>query len=112
MFTKVGRLCLFVRILTRTSEELSTKTEPTFLSSIMTDGKILYSRFPFTFKAGETLQEEMTLITYPLKGLTHREKLRPGYRLFGKTRREEEFRKNLREVIEENREFLEKIGKL
>ncbi len=88
IFTKVGRLGLFVQILTRTREELSTKTEPTFLASIMRDGQMLYSRFPFTFRAVETLQEEMTLITYTLKGLTHREKLRLAYRLFGKTREE------------------------
>ncbi len=90
IFTKVGRLGLFVQILTRTRDELANETEPTFLASIMRDGQILYSRFPFTFRAAETLPQEMSLITYTLKGLTHREKLRLAYRLFGKIRKEEE----------------------
>ncbi len=84
LYEKVGRLRLFVQILTRSQEELATRTEPTFLANIMRDGQALYSRFPFTYKTGEALAERMILITYKLRGLPHREKLKLAYRLFGK----------------------------
>lgn len=85
IYENVGRLRLFIQILTRSMRELREETEPTFLESIMKHGKLLYMRYPL--QAPPFLQElrPMVIVSYDLSGLPQREKMRVIYRLFGKS---------------------------
>jgi predicted nucleotidyltransferase len=84
LYEKVGKLGLFTQVLTRTLEELWEKTEPTFLKEIFEHGLILYLRYPLCVPALLQNLRRMTIITYSLKSLTQKEKMKVIYKLFGK----------------------------
>lgn len=84
LYENVGRLGLFTQVLTRTPEELWEKTEPTFLREIFEHGIILYLRYPLCAPALLQSLRQMKIVTYSLKSLTQKEKMKVAYRLFGK----------------------------
>jgi len=86
LYENVGRLGLFTQVLTRTLKELWEKTEPTFLREIFEHGKIIYLRYPLCAPALLQTLRRMAIVTYSLKSLTQREKMKIIYRLFGKQR--------------------------
>ena len=84
LYENVSKLGLFTQVLTRTVKEFREKTEPTFLQNILSQGILLYTRYPFTAPAGCQGLKPMVIITYNLVGLDQRTKMKVGYRLFGK----------------------------
>ena len=86
LYENVGKLGLFTQVLARSMRELRESTEPTFLRSIFEHGITLYMRYPL--KAPAFLQElrPMAIVTYSLKSLNQKEKMRLIYRLYGKGR--------------------------
>jgi len=84
LYENVGKLGLFTQVLARSMRELRESTDPTFLHSIYEHGIILYMRYPL--KAPAFLQElrPMAIVTYNLKSLNQKEKMRLIYRLYGK----------------------------
>lgn len=86
LYEKVGKLGLFTQVLARSMRELRESTEPTFLRSIFEHGITLYMRHPL--RAPAFLQElrPMAIVTYSLKSLNQKEKMRLIYRLYGKGR--------------------------
>ncbi|MGQ9720718.1 MAG: nucleotidyltransferase domain-containing protein [Candidatus Jordarchaeum sp.] len=93
LYEKVGRLGLFTQVLTRTLKELWEKTEPTFLKDIFEHGVILYLRYPPCVPALLQTLRRMAIITYSLKSLTQKEKMKIIYKLFGK--------QNLKKMVEQ-----------
>jgi len=87
LYENTGKLGLFTQVLTRSMKELSEKTEPTFLRSILERGVILFLRYPLQAPALLYNLKPMTVVTYELKGLTQNDKMRMIYRLFGKQTR-------------------------
>jgi len=84
LYENVGKLGLFTQVLTRSMRELWEKTEPTFLQSILKHGIILYLRYPLQAPALLQNLKPMAIVTYNLKGLIQKEKMKVIYRLFGK----------------------------
>lgn len=84
LFENVGRLGLFTQVLARSTRELAEKTEPTFLQNVLEQGVLLYLRYPFQAPAFSQNLRPMAIVSYELKGLSHNEKMRVIYRLFGK----------------------------
>jgi predicted nucleotidyltransferase len=84
LYENVGRLGLFTQVLTRTQKELWEKTEPTFLQEVLKNGITLYMRYPMHAPAFFQNLHPMAIVTYNLKALTQKEKMKVIYRLFGK----------------------------
>jgi len=86
LYENVGKLGLITHVLARSMRELRESTEPTFLRSIFEHRIILYMRY--VLKAPAFLQElrPMAIVTYNLKSLNQKEKMRLIYRLYGKGR--------------------------
>ncbi|KPV64023.1 MAG: Nucleotidyltransferase domain protein [Candidatus Bathyarchaeota archaeon BA2] len=84
MFENVGRLGLFTQVLTRSIRELAEETEQTFLQNVLRHGVLLYLRYPFQAPAFSQNLRPMAIVSYSLKGLPHKEKVRVIYRLLGK----------------------------
>jgi len=84
LYENTGKLGLFTQVLTRSMKELSEKTEPTFLRSILERGVILFLRYPLQAPALLYNLKPMAIVTYELRGLTQNDKMRIIYRLFGK----------------------------
>ena len=86
LYENVGKLGLFTQVLARSMRELRESTDPTFLRSIFEHRITLYMRYPL--KAPAFLQElrPMAIVTYNLKSLNQKEKMRLIYRLYGKGR--------------------------
>jgi len=84
LYENVGKLGLFTQVLTRTQKELWEKTDTTFLQSIRENGITLYMRYPMRTPAFFQNLHPMAIVTYNLKALTQKEKMKVIYRLFGK----------------------------
>jgi len=84
LYENVGKLGLFTQVLTRSIGELTEKTEPTFLQTILSQGILLYLRYPFRAPALFQSLKPMAIVSYSLNGLDHKEKMKVIYRLFGK----------------------------
>ena len=84
LYENVGKLGLFTQVLTRSIRELNEETEPTFLRNVLQHGVLLYLRHPFTAPAFAQNLEPMVIVSYSLKGLSQKEKMRVIYRLFGR----------------------------
>jgi predicted nucleotidyltransferase len=76
LFEAVAPLGLFVQLLVRTVEEFWTRTEPTFRQEILRHGRVLYLRHPV-----EEVFEPAAIVSFDLGALSHREKMRLGYRI-------------------------------
>jgi predicted nucleotidyltransferase len=87
LYRNIGNLGLFTQVLTRSVKELMEKTEPTFLKNILEHGTILYLRYPFRAPAFSFNLAPMAVVSYSLVELSHKEKMRVNYRLFGKQNR-------------------------
>lgn len=84
LYEGVGKLGLFTQVLTRSIEEFTEKTEPTFLRSILSQGVLLYLRYPLRAPALSQNLTPVAIVSYGLSGLDHGEKMKVIYRLFGK----------------------------
>lgn len=84
LYENVGKLGLFTQVLTRSIGELTEKTEPTFLQNVLSQGVILYLRYPLRTTTIFQSLTPMTIVIYSLEGLNHGEKMKIIYRLFGK----------------------------
>ena len=84
LFENVGRLRLFTQVLTRSIEEFTEKTEPTFRQNVLEHGILLYLRYPFQAPAYCENLKPMAIVSYSMKGLPQTEKMKVVYRLFGK----------------------------
>jgi predicted nucleotidyltransferase len=87
LYRNIGNLGLFTQVLTRSVKELTEKTEPTFLQNILEHGTILYLRYPFMAPAFSSNLAPMAVVSYSLVELSHKEKMRVNYCLFGKQNR-------------------------
>ena len=88
IYQNVGKLGLFTQVLTRSIKELKEKTEPTFLQNVLQHGILLFLRYPFKTPALTKNLKPMAIVTYSLKELQHKEKMKVAYRLFGKKTKE------------------------
>jgi len=84
LYKNIGSLGLFTQVLTRSVTELTEKTEPTFLQSILQQGTILYLHYPFRAPAFAQNLTPMAIVSYSLAKLPHNEKMKVNYSLFGK----------------------------
>jgi len=84
LYKNIGSLGLFTQVLTRSIKELTEKTEPTFLQNILQQGTILYLRYPFRAPAFAQNLTPMAVASYSLAKLSHNEKMKVNYSLFGK----------------------------
>ncbi len=84
LYEGVGKLGLFTQVLTRSIGELTEKTEPTFLRNILSQGVLLYLRYPLMAPALSQNLTPVAIVSYGLSGLDHGEKMKVIYRLFGK----------------------------
>jgi predicted nucleotidyltransferase len=87
LYENTGKLSLFTQVLTRSVREFNEKTEPTFRQSVLQHGVLLYLRYPFTAPALAQNLKPASIVSYSLKGLSQREKMRVIYRLFGRQRK-------------------------
>jgi len=87
LYQEVGKLGLFTQILTRSARELTEKTEPTFLQNILQHGIILFLRYPFKAPALAQNLKPIAIVSYRLTKLSHNQKMKVVYRLFGKQNR-------------------------
>ena len=83
LYKRVGGLGLFTQILTRSLREFK-EIEPTFLENVLKEGRLLYVRFPFEIPAFFQELAPTAIISYNLKNLSHQDKMRLTYRLFGR----------------------------
>ena len=84
LYERIGRLGLYTQVLTRSIMEFTEKTEPTFLQNLLDQGTILYMCHPFRMPASAQNLRAMAIVSYSLRGLPHKEKMKVVYRLFGK----------------------------
>jgi predicted nucleotidyltransferase len=82
LYEEVSKTGLFVQVLARSLRELQEKTEPTFLREILKHG--IFLREPTKLPAISRALKPMSIITYNLRNLTHPNKQKVCYRLFGK----------------------------
>ena len=85
------------QVLTRSIKELKEKTEPTFLQNVLQHGTLLFLRYPFKVPAITQNLKPMAIVTYSLKELQHKEKMKVAYRLFGK-----KTKKGSKGIVQEN----------
>lgn len=84
LYRRLGETGLFVQALAWSPEELK-EAEPTFLRDVLSHGVILQLRHPVRLLAQHLAATPMTIVTYSLKGLIHREKQSLIYELYGRT---------------------------
>lgn len=84
LFERVGKLRLLVHVIPKTLQEFEEKTEPTFLESLLRDGKILYLKYPLEAPAQLAGLKPVSLISFRLSKLRQNEKMMLIYRLYGK----------------------------
>jgi predicted nucleotidyltransferase len=82
LYDEVSKTGLFVQVLARSLRELQEKTEPTFLHEILKHG--IFLREPTKSLAAFRTLKPMSVITYNLRNLSHPDKQKVCYRLFGK----------------------------
>jgi predicted nucleotidyltransferase len=84
LYEGVSKTGLFTQVLARSLREIEEKTEPTFLREILKHGRVIFLRHPMEAPAAVGSLKPMRIVTYDLKNLSHRDKQRLCYRLFGK----------------------------
>ena len=83
LYEEVSKTGLFAQVLAFDLNELG-KIDPTFLNEVRTHGRLVYLRHPVESPLVTAGLRAMRIVTYDLKKLTHKEKQRFGYKLFGK----------------------------
>jgi predicted nucleotidyltransferase len=84
LYEQVGELKLLVHVIPKTIQEFREATEPTFLESVLKDGKILYVKYPLEAPVHILGLKPVTLIAFSMKNLSQSEKMALTYRLYGK----------------------------
>jgi len=87
-FERISKTGLFVQVLARSLAEFERLTEPSFRDSILSQGKLLYSRYPITPSPFSIAYKPMVLVTFSMKELEQRQKLRFNYTLYGRPERQ------------------------
>jgi len=84
LYEQVGELRLLVHVIPKTLKEFRETTEPTFLESVLKDGKILYMKYPLDAPVQLLDLKPITLIAFSMTNLSQSEKMALTYRLYGK----------------------------
>jgi predicted nucleotidyltransferase len=84
LYERVSETGLFLQVSARSLKEIKERTEPTFLHEVLKHGRVIFSRYPFEVPAAVGGARSMRIITYGLRNLTHADKQKLCYRLFGK----------------------------
>ncbi|MCX8188228.1 MAG: nucleotidyltransferase domain-containing protein [Nitrososphaeria archaeon] len=84
LFRRVGKLNLLVHCIPKSFEEFL-KSEPTFLSEIFRNGKLLYTKYPFQAYMKPLSLRPFKLIVYDMSGLKQGDKMKFYYKLYGKS---------------------------
>ncbi|MGQ9543434.1 MAG: nucleotidyltransferase domain-containing protein [Candidatus Bathyarchaeia archaeon] len=84
LYEHIGELRLLVHIIPKTVKEFRESTEPTFLESILKDGKILYMKYPLEAPLYMLGSKSFTLITFSMASISQKGKMSLTYRLYGK----------------------------
>jgi predicted nucleotidyltransferase len=83
LYERVSKTGLFAQVSARSLKEIRERTEPTFLQEVLKHGRVIFSRYPFEVPAAIS-GRPMRIVTYNLRNLTHADKQKLCYRLFGK----------------------------
>lgn len=84
LYDQISKTGLFVQALVRSLDEIKERTEPTFLHEILKHGRVIFSRYPIEAPAAVSWPRPVRIITYNLRDLSHRDKQKLCYQLFGK----------------------------
>ena len=84
LYEQVGELKLLVHVIPKTIQEFREATEPTFLESVLKDGKILYVKYPLEAPVHILGLKPVALVAFSMKNLSQSEKMALTYRLYGK----------------------------
>ena len=84
LYEQVGELRLLVHVIPKSIREFREATEPTFLESVLKDGKILYLKYPLEAPVHILELKPVTLIAFSMTNLSQSEKMALTYRLYGK----------------------------
>jgi len=84
LYEHVGELRFLIHVIPKTIQEFRETTEPTFLESVLKDGKILYAKYPLEAPVQILGLKPVTLITFSMTNLSQSEKMALTYRLYGK----------------------------
>lgn len=83
LFKKVGELNLLIHCIPKSLDEFL-NSEPIFLTEILKNGKLLYSKYPFQAYMKPINLKHMKLIIYNLSKLNQKDKMKIIYKLHGK----------------------------
>lgn len=81
LFKEIGSMNLNIHAIPETLDEFK-GANPVFLEELEKHGKVLYSRLPFTLTVGSPLRRPFSIISYDLRSLSSKEKMRILYRLY------------------------------
>lgn len=84
LYERVGELKLFTQVIAKTMEEFWEKTEPTFLKSVLNEGRLLYLKYPLRAPACLVGMRSMAIISYTLSSLRQTDKMKLLYTIYGK----------------------------
>ena len=84
LYENISKTGLFIQASARSLKEIREQTEPTFLREILGHGRVIFSRYPVEVPAAISGPRPMRIITYNLRNLSHGDKQKLCYRLFGK----------------------------
>lgn len=84
LYEQVGELRLLIHVIPKTLKEFRETTEPTFLESVLKDGKILYMKYPLEAPVHILGLKPVTLIAFSMTNLSQSKKMALTYRLYGK----------------------------
>lgn len=83
LFERISETGLFIQAMPVALEEKE-KIDKTFLETVLKDGILLYQRYPLTTPASLVNFKPTAIVTYTLKSLPQREKLKLSYSLYGR----------------------------
>jgi len=84
LYERVGELRLLIHVIPKTLQEFREATEPTFLESVLKDGKILYVKYPLEAPVQILGLKSVSLIAFSMTSLSQSEKMALTYQLYGK----------------------------
>jgi len=84
LYERVGELRLLIHVIPKTLQEFREATEPTFLESVLKDGKILYVKYPLEAPVQILGLKPVSLIAFSMTSLSQSEKMALTYQLYGK----------------------------
>jgi predicted nucleotidyltransferase len=101
LYNKISKTGLFVQAMPVAIEELK-NLEETFLHTILQEGIVIFQRYPFITPPHILNTKPAAIITYNLTNLSHKEKLKLNYILFGR-KKTPNMREGLLEKLEGNK---------